>query len=611
MGSTHGCDAEESDDDEDYWFENAAPRRPQIQQPPPGAGRSANNRIFNKFEPQEPPRIAGIAPPSRKNSASSVGGSGGKQLSPSSQDTSPGARLPRKMILPPQERLNLDDDDDDLVMASPRHHEEDGHDSSSNDDESGPVASPTSPADKPAVAAALEDMSGMLLNITADSTKQQSAAEKQQQQQQQQIPLQQRSRSPSPGRGTAAASPKLNTRSVQSTPDAEDVDAQGSREADNTKVVVTGGHLGGMANAGFEGESEEEDDRFQQGTPSSSSASSSGRDEPDEGSSTHNADAAYARDERDLEAVVEAVLKEQQREEEEQFSDPLRSQPAILPVSAESELDSYEQQPQPQPHLPQRPALFLIHGVGGSAATWNSQMAYFSNLGYEIVAPDLLGHGFSSVPDNPKCYTFNKLFRDVLSVFDHYIPEGRKCVVVAHSYGCSFAAALARTRPSSVCQLLLLASGGPTPLAPPRAMKAMPTALVKCLKPFLRCGLFVRQQQQLQLQRHPRGRQLKFQEAFDVPAYVFRHIMNGQFWPEGDAAFHRRIGVPTLLVYGLKDPFVSLVEMCEMERTLPKAYLELVPLAGHMIMLDQPKELNAMMKRFIEKYTSATNNNGR
>ena len=70
----------------------------------------------------------------------------------------------------------------------------------------------------------------------------------------------------------------------------------------------------------------------------------------------------------------------------------------------------------------------------------------------------------------------------------------------------------------------------------------------------------------------------------------------------GDAAFHRRISVPTLLIYGLKDPFVSLVEMCEMERTIPKAYLELLPLAGHMSMLEQPKQLNIMMKKFIEKY---------
>ncbi len=93
------------------------------------------------------------------------------------------------------------------------------------------------------------------------------------------------------------------------------------------------------------------------------------------------------------------------------------------------------------------------------------------------------------------------------------------------------------------------------------------------------------------------GKTLRFQEAFDVPAYVFKHVMAGQRWPEGDAAFYRRIAAPTLLVYGLKDPFVSLVEMCEMERTIPKAFLELLPLSGHMVMLDQAKELNVMMRK--------------
>ena len=36
--------------------------------------------------------------------------------------------------------------------------------------------------------------------------------------------------------------------------------------------------------------------------------------------------------------------------------------------------------------------------------------------------------------------------------------------------------------------------------------------------------------------------------------------------------------------------------------TTPKSYLELIPLAGHHVMQDQPKELNTMIKKFIEKY---------
>ena len=51
-----------------------------------------------------------------------------------------------------------------------------------------------------------------------------------------------------------------------------------------------------------------------------------------------------------------------------------------------------------------------------------------------------------------------------------------------------------------------------------------------------------------------------------LPAYVQKNLALGQSWVEGDVAFHRKIVVPTLLVHGLKDKFVSLVEMCEMER---------------------------------------------
>ena len=77
---------------------------------------------------------------------------------------------------------------------------------------------------------------------------------------------------------------------------------------------------------------------------------------------------------------------------------------------------------------------------------------------------------------------------------------------------------------------------------------------------------------------------------------LFRNLphFTVNFSTAGDATFHRRITIPVLLVYGLKDPLVSLVEMCEMERTIPKAYLELVPLAGHMVMSECPRDLNVM-----------------
>ena len=39
-----------------------------------------------------------------------------------------------------------------------------------------------------------------------------------------------------------------------------------------------------------------------------------------------------------------------------------------------------------------------------------------------------------------------------------------------------------------------------------------------------------------------------------------------QVWPEGDLSYHKQITLPTLLIHGMKDKFVSLVEMCDMEK---------------------------------------------
>ena len=77
--------------------------------------------------------------------------------------------------------------------------------------------------------------------------------------------------------------------------------------------------------------------------------------------------------------------------------------------------------------------LFFIHGVGGSAEIWNAQLDFFASLGIEAVAPDLLGHGFSSCPNNAKDYSFNEILADVEAVFDKYCK--RQNIVIAHSYG--------------------------------------------------------------------------------------------------------------------------------------------------------------------------------
>lgn len=534
-----------SSEEEEYWFENAAPRRMPIEQPAPNKRRGAGeqqNRIFNKFEPQGTPRIPGIIPPSSRTSGGRDGaGAAPTEISPTGPSS--GQRLQRKVIVPPSDIMDdLDDDDDeDLVHEEPVDDDDEKEDHGSADAKESPSG----------VAAAIGEMSaGMILNITADSTERRPTAG---------------ARSPEPDTKQVADEPFPGNKSDD-------------REEETSKVLVSGGHLGGMANVAFEDEEDSGDGVDAKGSQSEE-PSVINNNAKEESASEHEADVGYRR-ERD---VIKAALgvEEQLRQQQEQ----------------QQQLQLQQQQMMQN----QRPILFMIHGVGGSASVWTPQIDHFTALGYEVVAPDLLGHGFSTVPDDASSYTFSKLFRDVLTIFDHYVYEGRPCALFAHSYGSSFAAALSRARPASVIMMILVASGGPTPLAPPPAMKSMPASVVSCLKPLLKCGLF-RKPSRPKQNAGVRGRTIKFPEALDVPGYVLKHIMNGQHWPEGDATFHRRITIPVLLVYGLKDPLVSLVEMCEMERTIPKAYLELVPLAAHMVMSECPRELNVMSQRFVEKY---------
>ena len=78
-------------------------------------------------------------------------------------------------------------------------------------------------------------------------------------------------------------------------------------------------------------------------------------------------------------------------------------------------------------------ALFFVHGVGGSSDIWMSQLKFFSEKGYHVIAPDLVGHGFSDSPKKPKHYEFDSISHHVIDVFDGFYKEFN--IVIGHSYG--------------------------------------------------------------------------------------------------------------------------------------------------------------------------------
>ncbi|XP_033821154.1 protein ABHD8-like [Periophthalmus magnuspinnatus] len=240
-------------------------------------------------------------------------------------------------------------------------------------------------------------------------------------------------------------------------------------------------------------------------------------------------------------------------------------------------------------------ALFFIHGVGGSLDIWGSQLDFFSRLGYEVIAPDLAGHGASSAPQIPAAYTFYALAEDVRIIFKRYAKK--RNVLIGHSYGVSFCTFLAHEYPDQIHKMVMINGGGPTALEPSLcSIFNLPSCVLHCLSPllswsFLKAGFARQGSKEKQL--------LRENNAFNVSSLVLRAMMSGQYWPEGDEVYHAEITTPTLLVHGMHDKFVPVDEDQRMAEILLMAFLKVLEDGSHMVMMECPETVNTLLYEFL------------
>ncbi|KAJ6652827.1 hypothetical protein lerEdw1_010607 [Lerista edwardsae] len=239
--------------------------------------------------------------------------------------------------------------------------------------------------------------------------------------------------------------------------------------------------------------------------------------------------------------------------------------------------------------------LFFIHGVGGSLDIWKEQLDFFTKLGYEVVAPDLAGHGSSSAPQIAAAYTFYALAEDMRAVFKRYAKK--RNILIGHSYGVSFCTFLAHEYPDLVHKVIMINGGGPTALEPSLcSIFNMPTCVLRCLSPclawsFLKAGFARQGAKEKQL--------LKQGNAFNVSSFVLRAMMSGQYWPEGDEVYHAELTVPVLLVHGMHDKFVPVEEDQRMAEILIIAFLKVIDEGSHMVMMECPETVNTLLHEFL------------
>jgi pimeloyl-ACP methyl ester carboxylesterase len=254
------------------------------------------------------------------------------------------------------------------------------------------------------------------------------------------------------------------------------------------------------------------------------------------------------------------------------------------------------------------PVLALIHGITSSADTWKPAMAGLCR-DHNVVAPDLLGHGASAKPRGDYSLgAYASGVRDLLAALGH-----DRVTVVGHSLGGGVALQFAYQFPERTDRLVLVSSGG---LGREVSLLLRAAALpgAELVLPFLvpswleraaggvgwagaRLGLRPSQD----LGELVRG----FLSLADAEARAaFLHTLRAVIDPggqrvSGNDRLYLAESLPTLLVWGERDPIIPAAHGIAAHEAMPGSRLELFAGGGHFPHLDDPVRFVELLRDFV------------
>jgi pimeloyl-ACP methyl ester carboxylesterase len=268
----------------------------------------------------------------------------------------------------------------------------------------------------------------------------------------------------------------------------------------------------------------------------------------------------------------------------------------------------------------QGPVLLLVHGIGDSSETWRQLIPMLAR-NYTVIAPDLLGHGRSDKPRaDYSVAAFANGLRDLLEVLgvEH-------ATVVGHSLGGGVAMQFAYQYPDHCERLVLVSTGGVgREVHPALRLVSMPNAglglnvlRLPAARLTARIGAKVLNRLGTDLGLDAEDLLRVFDSMPDrtsraavirtLRAVVDRH---GQMVTMLDRCYLGR-SLPTLLVWGARDPIIPVAHAHIAHAALPASRLEIIESAGHFPHHSEPARFVTVLADFLATTTPAHHDVGR
>jgi pimeloyl-ACP methyl ester carboxylesterase len=232
----------------------------------------------------------------------------------------------------------------------------------------------------------------------------------------------------------------------------------------------------------------------------------------------------------------------------------------------------------------QKPPVVLIHGAGGSHLYWPSDVRRLP--GYRVYAIDLPGHGKSEGRGHQSIPAY------VQSVLGWLEQSGlHRAVFVGHSMGSAIAMSLALDHPEHVLGLGLVGAGARLRVAEALLESASSATTFHNAVDMVISWSF-----------SPQTSERLVRLASERMAETRYSVLHGDFLACNGFDLSERVGeirCPTLVVCGEQDKMTPKRHSQFLADCIPEARLEVIPDAGHMVMLEQPKAVVGVLMDFL------------
>ena len=255
------------------------------------------------------------------------------------------------------------------------------------------------------------------------------------------------------------------------------------------------------------------------------------------------------------------------------------------------------------------PPLILIHGFVSSTLVWSEVFLPLAAAGFRVIAPDLLGYGYSGKPRHGD-YTIEAQARMIVGLMKRL--EIESAILVGSSYGGAVAATVALDYPERAQRLVLIGAVTNDNAKKFLLLRATRSPMLGDLLAPLLLGsrAVLRLRMKRSYYRHGR--------TFDEKKLASRHhtlssvntqravLRTLRRWHAGyiEREAHL-IQQPTLLIWGENDPEIPLSDGERLRDSMPNARLIVFRNCGHLPQEEFPQQFIQVVAGFCKESPAA------